>query len=122
MPKKKAKTTSSSFTPYHKSSASQSEMTLPVHRYSIGTSETPLAITQNVEYYTSATQGAAANAHAMRVVSKPTLSQQSAQYPEGQQTMTISAPSTTKQSKTSTLKNKAAFEKFHPSQQMMPSS
>ena len=51
--KKKSKTTSTSFTPFNKS-ATQSEMHIPMQRYSTGTNETPLAMNQNIEYFANA--------------------------------------------------------------------
>ena len=52
--KKKTKTTSTSFTPYNKPSV-HSDMQVPMQqRYSIGDSETPLAMNQNIEYYSNA--------------------------------------------------------------------
>lgn len=53
--KKKAKTNSSSFTPYHKS-VTQSDMQIQMQRYSVGTNETPLAMQQNIEYFASSMQ------------------------------------------------------------------
>ena len=49
--KKKAKTSSNSFTPHTKSAAHHSDMHIPMQRFSIGTNETPLAMNKNFEYF-----------------------------------------------------------------------
>jgi len=115
--KKKSKTTSNSFTPYNKS-ATHSEISIPVHRYSIGTNETPLAMNQNIEYFAAGGNNAQSSQRiAINHMNKPSQSQLQPNLRSGEQTIGSSGMhmvSSTK-SKVSTLKNKAAFEKFHPS-------
>ena len=93
-------------------------MHIPAHRHSIGNNETPLAMNKNFEYFASTASGANAQQSSQRIamntMHKPSNSQVVPNVGGSDHTSLLN-PGTSKQ-KISTLKNKAAFEKFHPSQ------